>query len=109
MLINFESIKEVTIPHLNQGDGTVSAKMFVNENGKVMPSRIAVASSIGLHRHETSDEIDYILAGNGEIICDGVKEEVKPGMCHICFKGSSHSIVNTGNCDLEIFTVVVER
>ena len=31
------------------------------------------------------------------------------GTCHICKKGSEHSIENTGDEDLVLLTVVVER
>ena len=57
MLINFEQIKEVTIPHLNNGMGEVSAKMSIQKNGKMMVARISEGSSIGEHEHKTSDDI----------------------------------------------------
>ena len=31
-------------------------------------------SSIGLHKHETSDDINYVLSGIGKAICDGKKD-----------------------------------
>lgn len=43
------------------------------------------------------------------LVLDGVEELLTAGNCHICKKGSGHSIINTGNEDLELFTVVVER
>ena len=65
--------------------------------------------SIGLHRHETSDDINYVLSGNGKAVCDGKEEYLRAGMCHICKKGSEHSIMNIGDEDLVLLTVVTER
>ena len=84
MLIDFNETKEITIPGMNGG-------------------------SIGLHKHETSDDINYVLSGTGKAICDGQEEILKAGTCHICKKGSQHSIENIGNDDLVLLTVVVER
>ena len=42
-------------------------------------------------------------------VCDGVCETLSSGVCHVCRKGSEHSIVNTGKDDLVLLTVVVER
>ena len=52
---------------------------------------------------------NYVLSGNGKATCDGEKEILSPGTCHICKKGSEHSIENTGDEDLILLTIVVER
>ena len=57
----------------------------------------------------SGDDINDVLSGTGIAICDGVKEELKPGCCHICPQGSEHSIIDTGDDDLEILTIVVHR
>lgn len=109
MLINFNELKDITIPHLNGGQGEVSARMHMDEEGKIMVSRIPVGASIGMHEQGTSNDINYVISGNGIAQCDGEDEILKPGVCHYCSKGSTHSIVNTGNEDLILFTVVAER
>ena len=65
--------------------------------------------SIGLHRHETSDDINYVLSEKGKAVCDGKEEYLSAGMCHIFKKGSEHSIMNIGDEDLVLRTVVTER
>lgn len=97
MLISFNEMTERTAPGMNGGAGKMSAKMFMDEQGKIIPCRIHVGGSIGLHRHETSDDINYIISGTGCAVCDGIEEVLTAGNCHICKKGSEHSIVNTGN------------
>ena len=53
--------------------------------------------------------MNYVLSGTGKAICDGKEESLAPGTYHICKKGSEHSIVNTGEEDLVLLTVVIER
>ncbi|MCM1561806.1 MAG: cupin domain-containing protein [Butyrivibrio sp.] len=109
MLIDFNEITERKGPGMNGGTGELSAKMYIAEQGKIIPCRIHIGGSIGLHLHTTSDDINYIISGTGKAICDGQEEALVQGVCHICKKGSEHSIINTGNEDLVMITVVVER
>ena len=99
----------MTIPGMNHWIGTSTAKMYKDESIKVIPCHIHPNSFIGLHGHETGDDINYVLSGHGKAICDGVGEILVPGVCHICRKGSSHSIENTGDEDLILLTIVVEK
>ncbi len=109
MLIDFNLKEQITIPGMNSGTGMMTAKMYIDEQRKVIPCTIHAGGSIGLHKHETSDDINYVLSGSGKAICDGQKEFLSAGTCHICKKGSEHSIMNTGDEDLVLLTVVVER
>ncbi len=81
----------------------------MDEQGKIIPTVIHAGGSIGMHKHATSDDINYVLSGTGKAICDGQEEPLRAGTCHICKKGSEHSIVNTGEGDLTMLTVVAER
>ena len=109
MLIDFNQIKEIQVTGMNGGEGEVCAKMFMDKRGKIIPSRIAPGASISMHTHATSDDINYILSGEGRAVCDGQEELLQAGVCHICPKGSSHSISNTGSDYLVMLTIVVER
>lgn len=94
---------------MNTGTGEMTAKMFMDNDGKIIPCKIHKGGSIGVHKHETSDDINYVLSGTGIAVCNGEEELLTAGCCHICKKGSEHSIVNTGDDDLVLLTVVVER
>lgn len=109
MLINFNAMTERRNPEMNGGTGELSAKMYMDEQGKIIPCKIHPGGSIGLHRHPTSDDINYIISGTGKAICDGQEETLEQGVCHVCKKGSEHSIINTGSDDLVMITIVVER
>ncbi len=109
MLLNFNEMKEITVPGMNNGTGTMTAKMHMDEQGKIIFCSIHAGGSIGLHKHDAGDDINYILSGSGKAVCDGKEEILEAGTCHICKKGSQHSIINTGSDDLVLLTVVVER
>ena len=106
MIIDFNEIKTVKVPHMNGGEGEVNARMEVNEVGRFVECIIPPKSSIGNHLQESNNDITYIISGEGISICDGVEEILKPGVCHVCPKGSTHSIINTGTEDLIFFTIV---
>lgn len=109
MIINFNEIEEMTIPGMNNGTGTMSARMYNDEKYRIIPTTIHTGGSIGIHSQTSGDDMNYILSGIGKAVCDGAEEELKPGVMHICPKGSSHSIINTGSVDLVMLTIVVAR
>lgn len=109
MLIDFNELKEITIPNMNGGEGNIIAKMDVNDCGRFIQTVIPPKSSIGPHLQETNDDINFIVSGEGIAICDDSEEILKAGTCHVCPKGSTHSIINTGDEDLVFYTVVPQK
>lgn len=108
MLVDFNDIAERKMPGMNGDAGELSAKMYMDVTRKIIPCRIHAGGSIGMHMHLTSDDINYVISGTGKALCNGEEEILQPGVCHICEKGSEHSIVNTGDEDLILLTIVVE-
>lgn len=109
MIIDFNKTKELKVSGMNNGSGDMSAKMYFDNEGEIIPCVIHVGGSIGLHKHNTSDDINYIISGSGKAICDGKEEILTKDTCHICKKGSEHSIINIGDEDLVMLTIVVNR
>lgn len=109
MLIDFKEIKELIVSGMNNGSGDMSAKMHIDDEWKNISCAIHVGGSIGLHKHGASDDINYIISGSGKAICDGKEEILTKDTCHICKKGSEHSIINIGDEDLVMLTIVVNR
>lgn len=108
MLIDFNGTRAINCPGMNGGTGTMTIKMNVDDYGKVLECAIHPGGSIGIHRHDTSDDVNFVVSGTGKAVCDGVAEELRAGCCHICRKGSEHCIVNTGSEDLVLLTVVTD-
>ena len=109
MLINFDEIEAITIPGMNNGTGIMKAQMYNDDLYRIIPTTIHPGGSIGTHKQESGDDMNYIISVTGKAFCDGVEEELKPGVMHICRKDSEHSIVNTGEEDLVMLTIVVKK
>lgn len=109
MRVDFGNIADQKVLGMNGGVGEMTARMYADGDKKVIPCRIHPGGSIGLHTHDRSEEIDYVLFGSGVASCDGVEELLSTDVCHICPVGASHSIVNTGVTDLVMLTVVIEK
>ncbi len=112
MLIEFDKIEPQIIPHMRGGEKEVQARMYTDPQNKIMRGRLIPGASIGMHTHETSSEIIYVLSGKGKILYDGGCEPLEPGSCHYCPKGRAHSLMNDspeGGEDLRFFAVVAEQ
>ena len=106
MLIDFSQMEETVIPNFLGGEGALRAKMRVDELGKIMRAALEPGASIGLHTHETSSEMIYILEGKGKVLYDGEYIPLAAGSCHYCPKGHSHSLINDSDALLTFFAVV---
>ena len=109
MIIDFNKLDKTVIKNFRGGEKELSAKMFTDENGKIMCATLIPGASIGLHTHETSSEIVYILSGKGKAMYDDTTEDVFAGTCHYCPKGHAHSLINDSEEDLVFFAVVPEQ
>ena len=109
MLIDFQAITEQVIPHMRGGEKEVAARMYTDELGKIMRGKLIPGASIGLHTHDTSSEVIYILEGRGKVLYEGAYEEVSAGSCHYCPKGRAHSLINDSEEDLIFFAVIPEQ
>ena len=106
MLIKLNEMEEKELKAFYGGEGALCAKLYTDGQNKILRGRLAVGSTVGLHTHETSAEIIYILSGKAKAVCDGVEELLSQGDCHYCPKGSTHCLINVGEEDVHFFAVV---
>ena len=109
MLINFDAMEETVTPGFLGGEGTLRARRWTDELGKIMRGTLDPGSSIGLHTHETSSEIIFILSGTGKVLYQGEYEPLSAGSVHYCPKGCEHSLINDSDGGLTFFAVVPEH
>lgn len=109
MLISLPAMEATVIPNFLGGEGEIHAKMHVDERNRILHGVLTPGSSIGMHTHETSSEIVYILSGTGKVKYDDGEEPLKPGDCHYCPKGHAHSLINNSEGPLEFFAVVPQQ
>lgn len=109
MKIDSNKIPPVEMPGMNGGSGKMESRFYSGSSLKLIYSSLHPGCSIGEHRHERGEDINYVLSGSGVAECCGETETLEPGVWHICPSGGVHSIRNTGETELVLLTVVVER
>jgi mannose-6-phosphate isomerase-like protein (cupin superfamily) len=109
MRITFNELEEKELRSFYGGEGVLLANMHVDMNNKILRGKLKKGCSIGLHTHETSSEVIFVISGRGKAICDGVEEELFAGDCHYCPYGSAHTLVNIGEEDLCFYAVVPQK
>ena len=109
MIIKFNNIQEVEMKQFKGGKKSLYTKMIVDDNNRIMMSRLIPGASIGEHIHDVNSEIIFVIQGAGLIICDGKEEKVTAGECHYCPKGSTHTFINNGEEDVIFYAVVPQH
>jgi quercetin dioxygenase-like cupin family protein len=103
---------EIEVSHLENfkgGEKYLEARMYFDGINRILTeARLIPGASIGLHTHDDSCEVIFILKGQGSIIEEGVKKAVQAGDCLYCPKGGMHSLINDSDADL-VFCAVVPK
>ena len=105
-LVLDENIKEIKLDNFKGGSGYLKAYMYTDDNNKILRGTLEKGCSIGMHTHEDTSEIIYIISGKGKSICDGLTEYLEKGNIHYCEKGSSHTLINEHEEPLVFFAVI---
>ncbi len=108
-MIRFDNIPESALEHFQGGEGTFFARIFNDGVNKILKGSLNSGCSIGMHCHDTSSEIIFILSGSGKVLLDGGEEYLSAGDCHYCKKGESHSLINCGEEPLIFYAVVPQQ
>ena len=108
-MLKFQEMPDTVLEHFKGGEGSAITKMFADDLNRIFIGRLQPGCSIGMHTHDTSSEVIYVLEGVGTTILDGVTEILQPGDCSYCKKGSTHTLMNKGEADLVFFAVVPQQ
>ena len=108
-MLKFQEMPDTVLEHFKGGDGNTITKMFADDLNRIFIGRLQPGCSIGMHTHDTSSEVIYVLEGEGTTILDGVTEILQPGDCSYCKKGGTHTLMNKGEADLVFFAVVPQQ
>ncbi len=109
MIIDLNTWEEQVIPNFRGGEKEITVRMFQDDLNKIAHGTLKPGATVGLHSHETSSEIIYILQGTGKALYDGAYFPVSAGVCHYCPKGHEHSLINDSEEDLIFIAVVPEQ
>ena len=64
-------------------------------------------TSIGYHRHQTIEEIYYIISGHGRFTVNGYTWDIRPHDAVPCTLHDAHGVYNNSDNDLEFFMMTV--
>jgi mannose-6-phosphate isomerase-like protein (cupin superfamily) len=97
----------------NGGEGTTWWKRFVSaghlesETDAFEYNRIPPGSVIGQHVHTRTEEIYFVISGNGEMIAPSGRAPIGPGDVVLTPLGGQHGVENVGTTDLEFLVIEV--
>lgn len=109
MIIDFPNIEEQSIPNFKGGEKSYEAKMFFDGQNRIMHGSLQPGASIGIHTHDTSSEIIFLVKGHAHVIFEGETFDLYEGQCHYCPKGKTHSLVNDSDSEIRFLAVVPEQ
>lgn len=116
MTIKFDEMDTTVLPEFKGGKKELAANMFFDGTNRIFKGRLVPGATIGMHVHEDSCEVIFILEGKGTIIEKGpdtdesTTRSVTSGDCLYCPKNHAHSLQNTSNeGDLLFYAVVAQQ
>ena len=115
MIIDFSKMDVTVLPNFKGGEKEFAANMFFDGTNRIFKGVLVPGATIGMHTHDDSCEVIFILSGQGTIVEKepGIESEtsspVAAGDCLYCPKGHSHSLQNTAKEGDLVFYAVVPK
>lgn len=106
MFFDYQNMTAAPLPNFKGGEGVLQGKIFNDHHGKIAQITLPAGCSIGMHTHDDSYEVIYVLSGSGICIDEGVECPISAGMVNYCPQHHSHSIINTGTEDLCLLGII---
>lgn len=106
MIIDFSKIEKSCLEGFKGGKGELVMRSYADSNCKIMHHTLKVGASIGMHCHDDSCEIIFMIKGSAKATYDGNTEIVGEGQIHYCPKGHTHCLENTNDFDIEYLAIV---
>ncbi len=104
-VINRDQAAVINTPHGSEIrpliDRTTSAITQCSLAEEILPP----GSAVGRHHHLVTEEIYYIVEGEGRMTVGDESREVRAGDAVYIPRGNSHTITNTGESEMKIILV----
>ncbi len=91
---------EIVITNIADKEELKNARLFAYVN-------IPVGAGIGDHEHNEETEYYIILSGKGQVMDNGILQEVNNGDVVVTGNGASHSIKNIGEEELIMIAIII--
>ena len=79
--------------------------LHTGNHSQIVAMSISVGNDIGDEIHPTTDQILYIIDGEGEVVINGERRRIEEHDIIFVPAGASHNIINVDDEDLKLFTV----
>ena len=109
MIIDFNKMAHTSLMEFRGGEMSIRTAEYMDDMNRIIKVTVPPGASVGLHRHPTSSEVIFVIAGVGTVVCDGAEERLHAGLCSYCPMGSEHSIRNDGEDEFVYFAVVPQH
>lgn len=115
MKIRFDEMEVTVLPQFKGGEKEFAANMFFDGTNRIFKGTLVPGATIGMHTHDDSCEVIFVLEGNGTVVersPESEKETITPvsaGDCLYCQKGHTHSLRNTAEEGDLVFYAVVPK
>lgn len=115
MKIRFDEMEVTVLPQFKGGEKEFAANMFFDGTNRIFKGTLVPGATIGMHTHDDSCEVIFVLEGNGTVVERSPKSEketitpVSAGDCLYCQKGHTHSLRNTAEEGDLVFYAVVPK
>ena len=115
MKIRFDEMEVTVLPQFKGGEKEFAANMFFDGTNRIFKGRLIPGATIGMHTHDDSCEVIFILEESGTIVEDQSSQDqevvipVSAGDCLYCQKGHTHSLRNTAEEGDLVFYAVVPK
>ena len=94
-----DGVGAVNCRHVIEGSDSELGFNFMHDDS------VEPGASIGQHVHNGTEEIYYLLEGNGIMIMDGEEISMSKGDVSLVKSGHSHGLVNTGDLPMRLLVI----
>lgn len=93
-------IEEVTVGNMN-----FRRVLYTGKHLQLVLMSLEPGEAIGEEVHEDHDQFFRLEDGNGEVVIDGNRSEIKDGDAIIVPAGARHNVINTGDKPVKLYTI----
>lgn len=79
--------------------------LYTGKNLQLVVMSLKPGEDIGVETHATHDQFFRVENGMGEVVIDGVTQQVKSGTGIVVPAGTLHNLINTGDEPMKVYTI----
>jgi mannose-6-phosphate isomerase-like protein (cupin superfamily) len=105
IIVNRNRARVIATPHGSEIRPLIDRTTSEIERCSLAEEILPPGASVGVHFHRETEEIYYVVDGNGMMLVGDESTDVGPGDAILIPREQPHSLKNTGNRDMRILLV----